>query len=40
MVFENISFIKPDITFCEGFSDRNTAPLFRKKFIINNLGCA
>lgn len=35
MVFENASFIKPDIPFCRDFKNKNTAPIFRKKFIID-----
>lgn len=40
MVFKNASFIKSDIPFCREFDDRNVAPLFRKKFIMNNFGSA
>ena len=40
MVFKNASFIKSDIPFCREFDDRNVAPLFRKKFIINDVGSA
>ena len=36
MIFDNAVFIKPDTEFKRGFSFENCAPVFRKKFILDN----
>ena len=37
MIFENISFIKPNIEFKKEFTYKNYAPMFRRKFYIDDI---
>ena len=40
MIFQNAVFIKPNISFSYEFEWKNTAPMFRKKFIIDDFQAA
>lgn len=40
MVFQNALFIKPNIPFTREFSDKNSAPMFRRKFQLSDFSSA